>query len=160
MRKTIHSIAQTEYPSENKVMVLVADGYITGKGERLPTPMVLSNILGFQIDEKEEETFSYKSLGALGSNRCNVYSGVYESQGKSLKYVVVVKCGTEVEIGSAKAGNRGKRDSQLIVTGLFNRIHHGRQLGELDSAIASSLKSLQIRLREVEYLMTIDADTR
>ena len=160
LRKTINSVVETQYPSDNKVMVVIADGTITGKGESMSTPMTLSTILGFDIDDKEDSSYSYKSIGTVTNNRANVYSGTYEKGGKSLKYIVIVKCGIESERGSGRAGNRGKRDSQLIITGLFNRIHHERELCELDKAINSALNSLQVPAYDIEYLMTIDADTR
>ena len=141
-------------------MVVLADGNITGKGESMSTPMTLSRILGFDIDDKEDSSYAYKSIGDITNNRANVYSGTYEKGGKSLKYIVTVKCGIESERGSGRAGNRGKRDSQLIITGLFNRIHHERELCELDKAINSALNSLQVPAYDIEYLMTIDADTR
>ena len=141
-------------------MVVIADGNITGKGESMSTPMTLSRILGFDIDDKEDSSYAYKSIGNITNNRANVYSGTYEKGGKSLKFIVIVKCGIECERGSGRAGNRGKRDSQLIITGLFNRIHHERELCELDKAINSALNSLQVPAYDIEYLMTIDADTR
>ena len=141
-------------------MIVIADGNITGKGESMSTPMTLSKILGFDIDGKEDASFAYKSIGNITSNRAKVYSGTYEKGGKSLKYIVVVKCGIESERGSGRAGNRGKRDSQLIITGLYNRIHHERELCELDKAINRALNTLQVPAYDIEYLMTIDADTR
>lgn len=86
--------------------------------------------------------------------------GIYKDAGKELKYLVIVKCGLPCEEGSAKAGNRGKRDSQLLFTGLLNRFHHGRELNELDGAMKGALDRLQLPLDEVRYLMAIDADTR
>ena len=74
--------------------------------------------------------------------------------------MVVVKCGLPCEEGSPKAGNRGKRDSQLLFTGLLNRYHHGRELNELDQAIKDALDHMKLPLDEVRYLMAIDADTR
>ena len=49
---------------------------------------------------------------------------------------------------------------QLIIAGLLNRIHHGRELCELDSAISRALDSLRLPASDIQYLMTIDADTR
>ena len=73
---------------------------------------------------------------------------------------MLVKCGTLAEQGSSRAGNRGKRDSQLLFSGLLNRFHHGRKLNELDKAIKNALDHLQLPLDQVRYLMAIDADTR
>jgi len=64
------------------------------------------------------------------------------------------------EAGSPRAGNRGKRDSQLLFSGLLNRFHHGRALNDLDKAIKNALDRLQLPLDEIRFLMAIDADTR
>jgi hypothetical protein len=164
LRKTIASILQTDYP--DKVMVVVADGIVTGRGEYFNTPTVLANILGFRLD-KHDEAYQYKSLGTSGENRASVYSGIYtpkqasgKAPPKSLKYVVIVKRGMPDEKDSSKPGNRGKRDSQLILMGLLNRIHHDRKRSDLDRAICQALASLEIPIREIQYLLAVDADTR
>lgn len=61
---------------------------------------------------------------------------------------------------SAKPGNRGKRDSQLVIMGYYNRIHYGRELTELDSAIQRAMVDLNLQADMVRFLMAIDADTR
>jgi chitin synthase len=75
-------------------------------------------------------------------------------------FIFLVKCGLPSEKGSPRAGNRGKRDSQLLFSGLLNRFHHGRELNDLDKAIKNALDHLQLPLDEVRFLMAIDADTR
>lgn len=160
LRKTINSVLETKYPSDNKVMVVISDGQVTGRGERKSTPAILADILGFTIDENEDVSYSYTSIGALRENRANIHSGTYEAKGKSLKYVVIVKCGIESEVGGGRAGNRGKRDSQLLIQGLLNRVQHNRKLCDLDAALCRSFTTLRLPIDESQYLMTIDADTR
>ena len=159
LRKTIKSVIKTKYTSENKIMVVVADGNITGRGESLSTPQILSNLLEFDIDDNEDTSYSYRGIGAQRENRANIYSGILKRGRKKLKYLVIVKCGVESEVGG-RAGNRGKRDSQLIITGLFNRVHHNRPMCDLDAAISRELTALRVPANQIEYLMTIDADTR
>jgi len=159
--KTIDSVLGTTYPEENKVIFLIADGVVTGSGEELSTPEHLAEILGFEMDPEDDELFEYQAIGLLTSNMARVYHGYYEVEDKSLKYLVVVKHGLPMEqTGSAKPGNRGKRDSQLIIMGYFNRIYHGRELTELDAAIEDALIDLNMQSDDMRLLMTIDADTR
>eukprot|EP00957_Ditylum_brightwellii_P103443 7882434-Ditylum_brightwellii.AAC.1 len=142
-------------------MLVVADGVITGRGEDMSTPEHLANILGFKINSQKDQSYGYTSIGATGTNRATAHYGVYQKGNKLLKYIVVIKIGDESEqTSSTRPGNRGKRDSQLIVTGLFNRIHHGREMSELDLAISHALNDLQLPVDELRYLMAIDADTR
>jgi chitin synthase len=162
LRKTIKSVLNTTYPDENKVLFMVADGIVTGDGEDMSTPEHLANILGFDIDEFEDDTFEYDCIGVtLTKNRSRVYHGILQKGHKFLKYIVIVKCGLPEEATtSAKPGNRGKRDSQLITIGYYNRIHYGRELTELDSAIQRAMVDLNLQADMVRFLMAIDADTR
>lgn len=162
LRKTIKSVLNTMYPDENKVLFVVADGMVTGNGEDMSTPEHLANILGFDIDEFEDDTFEYDCIGVTHTkNRARVYHGILQKGHKFLKYIVVVKCGLPTEATtSSKPGNRGKRDSQLITIGYFNRIHYGRELTELDSAIQRAMVDLNLQADMVRFLMAIDADTR
>jgi len=162
LRKTIKSVLNTLYPDENKVLLMVADGLVTGNGEDMSTPEHLANILGFDIDEFEDDTFEYDCIGVIHTkNRARVYHGILQKGHKFLKYIAVVKCGLPEEAAtSAKPGNRGKRDSQLIIMGYYNRIHYGRELTELDSAIQRAMVDLNLQADMVRFLMAIDADTR
>eukprot|EP00984_Skeletonema_dohrnii_P020002 scaffold9677_cov121-Skeletonema_dohrnii-CCMP3373.AAC.13 len=162
LRKTIKSVLNTTYPDENKVLLMVADGVVTGNGEDMSTPEHLANILGFDIDEFEDDTFEYDCIGVIHTkNRARVYHGILQKGHKFLKYIAVVKCGLPEETTtSAKPGNRGKRDSQLIIMGYYNRIHYGRELTELDSAIQRGMVDLNLQADMVRFLMAIDADTR
>jgi chitin synthase len=159
--KTIDSVIGTTYPEENKVIFIIADGVVTGAGQELSTPEHLAEILGFEMDPQNDELYGYDSIGLLTTNKARVYHGYYEVDDMSLKYVVVVKHGLPMEqAGSAKPGNRGKRDSQLVIMGYFNRIYHGRELNELDAAIEDALIDLNMQSDDMRLLMTIDADTR
>eukprot|EP00986_Skeletonema_menzelii_P010559 scaffold5178_cov141-Skeletonema_menzelii.AAC.6 len=159
LRKTIDSVMDTTYPDDNKVLLVVADGNITGKGEKMSTPDTLAKILGYK-QSPTDRAYDCKSIGELTENRAKIYYGTYIECGRELKYIVIVKCGLHSEKGSPRAGNRGKRDSQLLFTGLLNRFHHGRNLNNLDIAIKYALDNLQLPLDEIRYLMAIDADTR
>ena len=78
----------TSYPDENKVLFMVADGLVTGNGEDMSTPEHLSNILGFDIDEFEDDTFEYECIGVVHTkNRARVYHGILQKGHKFLKYI-------------------------------------------------------------------------
>lgn len=53
--------------------------------------------------------------------------------GRRTPTVVVVKCGTEAEAATdKKPGNRGKRDSQLILMNFFSRVTYNDRMTPLD----------------------------
>ena len=120
LRKTIDSVLANDYPDENKLLVVVADGVMTGRGEKMSCPETLGSILGFHFDI-HHKGYEYESVGAKTLNEASIYSGNYKNTkhpDKTLKYIVVVKQGTKEERGTARAGNRGKRDSQLLLFGI------------------------------------------
>ena len=157
LNKTIKSVADTTYPVENKVFIAIADGQITGKGEPASTPEILSCILGYDNAESQNTFHNYKSVGSITDNYAQVH---YGTSNKGLKYLVIEKVRTKNERDSPRAGNRGKRDSLVIMMGLLNRIHYGKDLTSLDIAIIDALEYLQVSVDDVEHLLAIDADTR
>ena len=76
LRKTIDSVMDTSYPDDNKVLLVVADGNITGKGENLSTPQTLSKILGYKMSSKDH-MYNCKSIGDLTENRAKLYYGEF-----------------------------------------------------------------------------------
>lgn len=46
--------------------------------------------------------------------------------------ITIVKCGNPTEDGKPKAGNRGKRDSQLILMNFFSRVTYNDRMTPLD----------------------------
>lgn len=76
LRKTIDSIMDTSYPDSNKVLVVVADGDITGKGETKSTPEVISSILQYHRSP-QDTMYDCTSVGPdeRSHNRAKVYYG-------------------------------------------------------------------------------------
>ena len=74
LRKTIDSVMDTTYPDDNKVLLVVADGNITGKGERMSTPQTLAAILGYK-ERSNDRTYNCKSIGHITENRAKLYYG-------------------------------------------------------------------------------------
>ena len=69
--------------------------------------------------------------------------------GRRTPTVVVVKCGTEAEAASdKKPGNRGKRDSQLILMNFFSRVTYNDRMTPLDFDL----------FRKVHVLMGVTPD--
>mmetsp|Transcript_1880 Transcript_1880/g.3838 ORF Transcript_1880/g.3838 Transcript_1880/m.3838 type:complete len:725 (+) Transcript_1880:326-2500(+) len=164
LSKTFESVLRTRHPSRNKVLVVVADGIIQGNKEPKTTPEFIADELGYSKQLNNENyigTFDCTSVGEHATNKAHLYCGSYTKFENELKYIVVVKCGLQEETNADKPGNRGKRDSQLLIIGMLNRFHHRRPLTDLDRAVIGVLKNkLSMPLETVKYLMAIDADTK
>lgn len=121
LRRTIDSLAKLRYDDKRKLLFIICDGNIKGYGNDKPTPAIVLDILG--VDPNlDPEPLSFQSLGE-GSKQHNmgkVYAGLYECSGHVVPYVVVVKVGKPTE--RPKPGNRGKRDSQMIIMHFLNKV--------------------------------------
>ena len=74
-------------------------------------------------------------------------------------YVVVVKVGKPSEDGS-KAGNRGKRDSQVLLLQFLNRVHFDAAMSPLELEIYHQMRNvIGIDPAFYEYIFQVDADT-
>jgi len=121
LRRTIDSLAQLKYDDKRKLILVVCDGNIVGSGNDRPTPRIVLDILG--VDPNlEPEPLSFVSLGegARQHNMGKVYSGLYECAGHVVPYLVVVKVGKPTE--RSRPGNRGKRDSQMVIMHFLNKV--------------------------------------
>ena len=120
MRKTIDSLAKLKYDDKRKLIFIICDGMIVGSGNDRPTPRIVLDILGADPNN-DPEPLSFLSLGegAKQHNMGKVYSGLYECAGHVVPYIVVVKVGKPTE--RSRPGNRGKRDSQMLLMHFLNK---------------------------------------
>ncbi|PWN43013.1 hypothetical protein IE81DRAFT_346989 [Ceraceosorus guamensis] len=159
LRKTIDSLAGLKYDDKRKLLFIICDGMIVGSGNELPTPRIVLDILG--VDPKiDPEPLMFKSV-AEGSKQLNygkIYSGLYEFEGHVVPYVVVVKVGRPSE--RSRPGNRGKRDTQILLMRYLNRVHFDAPMFPLELEIYHQMKNvIGIDPAFYEYILMVDADT-
>ncbi|KAJ1966780.1 hypothetical protein IWQ62_002258 [Dispira parvispora] len=159
LRRTIDSLAGLEYDDKHKLIFLIADGNIIGSGNDKPTPRIILDILG--VDPKlDPEPLSFVSVadGSKQHNMAKVYSGLYEFEGHVVPYIVVVKVGRPTE--RSRPGNRGKRDSQVILMNFLNRVHFDSEMTPLELEIFHQMKNvIGVHPSLYEYILMVDADT-
>lgn len=161
LRKALDSLTALQYDNKRKLICVICDGLITGAGNDRPTPKIVLDILG--VDPKvDPSALPFKSVGA-GAQQLNygkVYSGLYEFEGNVVPYIVVVKCGKESEQAQSKPGNRGKRDSQILLMSFLNRVHHRAPMSPLELEMFHQINNIiGVDPELYEYLLMIDADT-
>ena len=161
LRKALDSLTALEYDNKRKLICVICDGIIVGGGNDRPTPKIVLDILG--VDPKvDPPALPFKSVGT-GSEQLNygkVYSGLYEYEGNVVPYLVVVKCGKESEQTKTKPGNRGKRDSQILLMSFLNRVHHRSPMNPLELEMFHQINNIiGVDPELYEYLMMVDADT-
>jgi chitin synthase len=161
IRKGLDSLTALAYDNKRKLICVICDGMIVGGGNDRPTPKIVLDILG--VDPKvDPPALPFKSVGQ-GSEQLNygkVYSGLYEFEGNVVPYIVVVKMGKESEQTKAKPGNRGKRDSQILLMSFLNRVHHRSAMNPLELEMFHQINNIiGVDPELYEYLFMVDADT-
>ncbi|PFH46960.1 glycosyltransferase family 2 protein [Amanita thiersii Skay4041] len=159
LRRTIDSLAQLKYDDKRKLLVVICDGMIVGSGNDRPTPRIVLDILGADPN-LEPELLSFVSLGegAKQHNMGKVYSGLYECSGHVVPYMVVVKIGKPTERN--RPGNRGKRDSQMLLMRFLNKVHFNAPMNPLELEMYHQIKNvIGVNPTFYEYLFMVDADT-
>ncbi|RMZ78009.1 hypothetical protein DV737_g4103, partial [Chaetothyriales sp. CBS 132003] len=173
LRSTLDSIAMTDYPNSHKAIVVICDGLVKGKGETLTTPDIALSMMGdFAVLPEDVEAFSYVAV-ASGSKRHNmakVYAGFYDygpnscipvAKQQRVPMMVIVKCGTPDEASSSKPGNRGKRDSQIVLMSFLQKVMFDERMTELEYEIFNGLwKATGMSPDYYEMVLMVDADTK
>ena len=173
LRTTLDSIATTEYPNSHKTILVICDGMVKGHGEEFTTPEIALGMMGdHAILPDEVQAFSYVAV-ASGSKRHNmakIYAGFYDYGENSIipsekqhrvPMMVIVKCGTEDEAKKSKPGNRGKRDSQIILMSFLQKVMFDERMTELEFEIFNGLWRITgISPDFYEVVLMVDADTK
>ncbi|KAF9007978.1 glycosyltransferase family 2 protein [Cyathus striatus] len=164
LRTTLDSISTTTYSDARKLLFIVADGMITGAGEKQSTPDICVSLLEADPRFGNPIPMSYDAVGsgAKANNRAMVYAGHYTVAGCRTPTVIVVKCGTEEEAArEKKPGNRGKRDSQLILMNFFSRVTYNDRMSPLDFDLFRKIHALMgVTPDFFEVCLMVDADTK
>lgn len=161
LRKGLDSLTALAYDNKRKLICVICDGVIVGGGNDRPTPKIVLDILG--VDPKvDPPALPFRSIGQ-GSEQLNygkVYSGLYEFEGNVVPYIVIVKMGKESEQRKSKPGNRGKRDSQILLMSFLNRVHHRSAMNPLELEMFHQINNIiGVDPELYEYLLMVDADT-
>ncbi|WVR04387.1 hypothetical protein IAU60_001389 [Kwoniella sp. DSM 27419] len=159
LRRTIDSLVRLKYDDKRKLLMVICDGNIKGYGNDKSTPQIVRDILGVDPNA-DPEPLSFQSLGegAKQHNMGKVYAGLYECAGHVVPYLIIVKVGKPSE--RPKPGNRGKRDSQMIVMHFLNKVHFNAPMNPLELEMYHQIKNvIGVNPSFYEYLFMVDADT-
>lgn len=159
LRKTIDSAVKLRYDDKRKLLFIVADGIITGAGNDKSTAHLLAEILGIDATQVVSREFC-KSYSSVNNdvNYVNVFSGLYECSGHRVPYIFVVKIGQIDE--KVRSGNRGKRDSQLILLRFLEKIYYDYEFDPTDHELYWNFTQIiGIDPSAYEFILMLDADT-
>lgn len=172
LRTTLDSLTETSYDDSQKLLFVIADGIVTGAGNEKSTPDTVISMIelahdrfdGFSFDEMgRPELLSYVAIvdGVKRHNMARVYAGFYSSKEHRVPIILVVKCGGPAEAEAAKPGNRGKRDSQIILMSFFSKVLFDDRMTPLEYDIFYKIYRLTgIMPDQYEAVLMVDADTK
>ena len=133
---------------------------IVGSGNDRPTPQIVLDILGVDVEEDETIASSFLSLGEGDKqhNMGKVYSGLYHVEGHSVPYIMISKVGKPTE--RSRPGNRGKRDSQMVLMRFLSRVHFNTPMCPMEIEIYHHMQNIiGVNPAFYEYVLMVDADT-
>lgn len=172
IEKTIYSIIDSDYPNKKKFIFVVVDGVIKGKNNDDTTSEYVLNIFNRSLTENDSKSFTYRCVHETETfNRARVFSGFVDlsirensklnnTEESRIPYIIVVKTGLLNEQQNSRKGNRGKRDSQLILLNFLSSVNYQNITSELDDVLYDHcLNKLNITINRYDFLLTVDADT-
>lgn len=157
LKSTLDSLSEQDYP--HKIILVIADGMIKGSDNDKTTPEILLDLI--EVDESlpiEPKKYIALAKGSKRLNRAKVYPGWYTTPTSKTNIILIIKCGNENE--TSKAGNRGKRDSQVILMSFFYKLLYEERMNELDFDIYDKMKlCTPYDPKSYELVLMVDADT-
>ncbi|GAA5852682.1 hypothetical protein JCM8547_002588 [Rhodosporidiobolus lusitaniae] len=172
LRTTLDSLSTTDYPNSHKVILVIADGMVKGSGNSLTTPeIVLGMMKEFIVPPAEVEALSYVAIadGHKRHNMAKVYAGFYDydnntvemSKQQRVPMLLVAKVGNPNEQHDAKPGNRGKRDSQIVLMNFLQKTMFDERMTTFEYEFFNSLwRATGVSPDRYEVVLMVDADTK
>lgn len=162
IKATLDAIAGTDYDDSKKLIFAVSDGLVKGKDNSKSTPDILRGMMDHstKFDTPLPQSYVAVGGGSKQHNMAQVYYGSYDFEGRAIPMILVVKCGTPSEAHNAKPGNRGKRDSQLILMNFVSRVTMNDRMTPLDFDIFQKIHHIAgVTPDYYETVLMVDADT-
>ena len=167
LRTTLDSLANTVYSDTHKLLFVVCDGIIKGSGNDTSTPEICVNMM--ELDDAfpmDPIAYSYVSIadGSKRHNMAKIFAGYYNSNGLTghkVPMFCIVKTGTPEEANNNKPGNRGKRDSQIILMNFLQKVIFDDRMTPLEYDLFQKIQFLtRINPDKYEACLMVDADTK
>lgn len=155
IKSTLDSISKLDYCMDNILLLIVVDGIINvpGTEENIDYTLlhrVLNNNNYIQHGLSNNEPITYKD------NTLKIFNGVYNQ----INYSTIIKCGGNNESNPNKIGNRGKKDSALIIyESLLYKDSNILTYNQIIDSIENGLEHKGQYVKDYDYILIIDCDT-
>ncbi|CAH7686475.1 chitin synthase 3 [Phakopsora pachyrhizi] len=172
LRTTLDSLATTDYPNSHKFILVIADGKVKGSGNDMTTPEIcLTMMKELLVPSSQVESLSYVAIadGHKRHNKAKVFAGFYDydsqtveaSKQQRVPMILIAKDGNSEEQDEAKPGNRGKRDSQVLLMSFLQKVMFDERMTEFDFEFFNSIWRITgVSPDHYEICLMVDADTK
>ncbi|KAG0296057.1 Chitin synthase, class 3 [Dissophora globulifera] len=173
LRTTLDSIATTDYPNSHKLIVVICDGMIIGAGNNMSTPDICLSMMQDDLVPRDEViAHSYVAIadGTKRHNMAKVYAGFYKYDDetvpdkklqKRVPMCLIVKVGGPTEQNMPKPGNRGKRDSQIILMSFLQHVMFDERMTSFEYELFNTIWRIAgVASDRYEIVLMVDADTK
>lgn len=172
LRTTLDSIATSDYPNSHKCILVIADGIVKGSGNDDKTPDIVLSMMKDMLEPKDQVTGnSYVAIahGHKRHNRARVHAGFYDydnntvepSKQQRVPMILVTKCGNPIEDGKPKAGNRGKRDSQVLLMTFLQKVMFDERMTMFEYEFFNAIwRVTGVCPDQYQTCLMVDADTK
>ncbi|KAI8867573.1 hypothetical protein GQ42DRAFT_126529, partial [Ramicandelaber brevisporus] len=161
LSRTINSVVRADYDDRRKLLVVICDGDVgADRNPTLPSFIATANSFG-GVTGRRLQGREYISVGDgyKCANAARVHSGYYESGTHRVPYIVIAKIGNSAE--TRLKGNRGKRDSILLMFGFLHAMMSldSTLLTPLEYELYHQISLLGLDPHEFDRMMVLDGDT-
>ncbi|KAI1314720.1 Chitin synthase, class 3 [Mortierella claussenii] len=173
LRTTLDSIATTDYPNSHKLIVVICDGMIIGAGNNMSTPDICLSMMHDDLIPRDDVmAHSYVAIadGTKRHNMAKVYAGFYKYDDetvpdkklqKRVPICLIVKVGGPTEQNMPKPGNRGKRDSQIILMSFLQHVMFDERMTSFEYELFNTIwRVTGVAPDRYEIVLMVDADTK
>ncbi|KAF9942568.1 Chitin synthase, class 3 [Mortierella alpina] len=173
LRTTLDSIATTDYPNSHKLIVVICDGMIIGAGNNMSTPEICLSMMHDDLTPRDDVmAHSYVAIadGTKRHNMAKVYAGFYKYDDetvpdkklqKRVPMCLIVKVGGPTEQNQPKPGNRGKRDSQIILMSFLQHVMFDERMTSFEYELFNTIwRVTGVAPDRYEIVLMVDADTK
>ncbi|KAG0260953.1 Chitin synthase, class 3 [Mortierella polycephala] len=173
LRTTLDSIATTDYPNSHKLIVVICDGMIIGAGNNMSTPDICLSMMHDDLVPRDDVVaHSYVAIadGTKRHNMAKVFAGFYKYDDetvpdkklqKRVPMCLIVKTGGPTEQNLAKPGNRGKRDSQIILMSFLQHVMFDERMTSFEYELFNTIwRVTGVAPDRYEIVLMVDADTK
>eukprot|EP00834_Sanchytrium_tribonematis_P005758 NODE_370_length_8652_cov_0.611715.p2 type:complete len:873 gc:universal NODE_370_length_8652_cov_0.611715:461-3079(+) len=164
LKTTLDSLCNIQYPNRYKLIIVVCDGIVKGAGQDKSTPEIVCGLIKEDKSFGTPEPKSYFSIadGKKRHNMARIHCGQYVSElGRKTNIIVIVKCGTPEEATAGKPGNRGKRDSQIVLMDFYRAVMFDAPMSPFQYELFNKVYKLcKVTADKFEIVLMVDADTK